>query len=48
MKTEIRKKYKIPVDVFISKRKKLVHFSFVNPLISYHFCDELVSLVQKG
>ena len=46
-KTEIKKKIKISVDVFITKRKTLVHFAFVNPLMLYHFYDELICFVQK-
>ena len=37
--------FNIDACIFVSKKKKLVHFSFPNSLISYHF-DELVRFVR--
>ena len=33
----ILKKFNIEADVFVSKKKKLVHIAFEKPLISYYF-----------
>lgn len=33
------------VDVFVSKKKKLAHFGFYKPLISYPFFHDTINLV---
>ena len=35
------------VDVFVSKKKKLVHLLFLEPLISYPFFEELIDFVKS-
>ena len=44
IRNELSKKFKIEVDVFMSK-KKLAHFAFYKPLISYSFFDEIIDFV---
>ena len=43
----LKQKFNVEADVYVSKKKKLVHVSFLNPLISYSFFDELVELIEK-
>ena len=45
IKEELSKKFTIEADVFVSKKKELVHFPFTRPLISYPFYDEIVDFV---
>ena len=40
-------KFSIEVDVFVSKKKKLVHLSFLKPFISYPFLEELIDFVKS-
>ena len=44
IKEELFKKFRIEVDIFVSK-KKLVHFAFSRPLISYSFFDDIFEFV---
>ena len=43
---EIKKHFKIEVDVFVSKKKMLVHFSFEKPLLAYPFFQDVIELVS--
>ena len=43
---EIKKHFKIEVDVFASKKKKLVHFPFEKPLLKYPFFQDVIELVS--
>lgn len=45
IKEELSKKFTIEADVFVSKKKELVHFAFTRPLISYPFYDEIIDFV---
>ena len=40
-------KFDIEVDVFVSKKKKLVHMSLIKPLISYEFFKEKVEQIRR-
>ena len=40
------KRFNIEADVFVSKKKKLVHIAFERPLISYYFFDELINFIE--
>ena len=40
-------RFGIETDVFISRKGKLVHFAFRQPLLSYTFCNELLHFVRK-
>ena len=42
---EIKKHFKIDINVSISK-KKLIHFSFEKPLVSYSFFQDIIELVS--
>ena len=42
----IFKRFNIEADVFVSKRKKLVHIAFERALISYYFFDELINFIE--
>ena len=43
----LKHKFKVEADGHVSKKKKLVHVSFLNPLISYSFFDEMVEFIEK-
>ena len=43
----LSQKFKIEVDVYVSKKKKLADLPFLKPLISYPFFDELVDFVRN-
>ena len=47
LRSSLSQKFKIEVDVYVSKKKKLVHLSFLKPLISYLFFEELVDFVKS-
>ena len=40
-------KFEVDVDVYVSKKKKLVHISFVKPLISYVFFGDIVKFKRS-
>ena len=40
-------KFEIDVDVYVSKKNKLVHISFVKPLISYVFFGDIVKFIRS-
>ena len=42
----LRDEFEIEVDVFISKKKKLVHMSWSKPLISYKFFKAIISFIR--
>ena len=42
----IFKRSNIEADVFVLKKKKLVHIAFERPLISYYFSDELINFIE--
>ena len=39
-------KFKIKVNVFVSKKKKLVHLSLFKPLLSYEFFEEIIESIR--
>ena len=43
----LREEFKIEVEDFISKKKKLVHMSLVKPLILYTFFKEIINFGRK-
>ena len=44
----LKQKFKVEADVHVSKKKKkLVHVSFLYPLISYSFLNEMVEFIEK-
>ena len=45
--SSICKKFRIEAEVFVSKKKKLVHTALEKPLISYYFFDELINFVEQ-
>lgn len=47
VKYKLFRKFKVEIDAFVSKKKKLVHFAFYKPLISYPFCDEIIDFVAS-
>ena len=47
LKDQIQNELHINVDVFISRKKKHVHFTFERSLMSYLFYDELITFVYK-
>ena len=42
----LSKKCKIEVDVFVSKKKKLVHLSLVKSILSYEFFKEMIEYIR--
>ena len=46
LKVKSRKSFSIIVDIFISKKKKLVHFVFDEPLVSSNFFHDIIELVS--
>ena len=46
LKVKSRKSFSIIVDIFISKKKKLVHFVFDEPLVSSNFFHDIIGLVS--
>ena len=47
LRSSLSQKFKVEVDVYVSKKKKLVHMSFLKPLISYSFFEELIDFVES-
>ena len=47
IKEKIERRLGLSVDIFVSKKKKLVHFAFKKALSSYSCLNELVSFVRK-
>ena len=45
LKSSLNKKFRVEADVYVSKKKKLVHVSFLNPLIS--FFDDIVEFIES-
>lgn len=47
IKEKISEKFGIDVDVFISRKKRLVHFAFKKPLTSHLFFNYLIVFVKS-
>ena len=48
LKSSLNKKFRVEADVYVSKKKKLVHVSFLNPLISFFFFfDDIVEFIES-
>ena len=47
LRSSLNQKFKVEVDVYISKKKKLVRVSFLKPLISYSFFEELIDFAES-
>ena len=43
----LSQKFNIDVDVYVSKKKKLVHMSLVKPLLTYHSFKEIIEFVKN-
>ena len=43
----LKPKFKVEVDVYVSKKKKFVHMSFLKPLISNSFFEELIDFIES-
>ena len=46
LEQSLSNKIKIEVDVFVSKKKKLVHLSLFKPLLSYEFFKEIIDYIR--
>ena len=46
LKLSLLRRFNIDVDVYISKRKKLVHMSLEKPLFSYQYSEEIINFVN--
>ena len=46
LEDSLREEFEIEVEVFISKKKKLVHMSLVKPLISYNFFKDIINIIR--
>ena len=47
LRSFLNHKFKVEVDVYVSKKKKLVEMSFLKPLISYSFFEELIDFIES-
>ena len=47
LRLALLEKFNIDVNVFVSKKKKLLHLSLEKPLISYQSVKEIVSFVRN-
>ena len=47
LRSSLSQKFKVEVDVYVSKKKKLAHMSFLKPLISYSFFEELIDFIES-
>ena len=43
----LRSRFNIEVDVFVSKKKKIVHMSLMKPLISDEFFKDILKFIEK-
>ena len=46
LRLSLSQRFNIDVDVYVSKKKKLVHMSLVKPLFSYCFFKEIIDFVK--
>ena len=46
LEQSLSKKFKIEVDLFVSKKKKLIHLSLFKPLLSYEFFKEIIEYIR--
>ena len=42
-----KKRFRIDVEIFVSRKKRYAHFAFEKILISYPFFDKLISFVKN-
>ena len=47
IRSSLFQKFEIEVDVYVSKKKKLLHLSFLKPLVSYPFFEELIDFLKN-
>ena len=47
LRLSLSQRFNIDVDVYFSKKKKLVHMSLIKPLSSYRFSEEIIEFVKK-
>ena len=47
LRLSLSKRFNIDVDVYVSKKKKLVHMSLVKRLLSYHSFEEIIEFVKN-
>ena len=47
LRFSLLQKFKIEAYIYISKKRKIVHMSFLKPLLSYPFFDFIKSYWQK-
>ena len=47
IRSSLFQKFKIEVHVYVSKKKKLLHLSFLKPLVSYPFFEELTDFIKN-
>ena len=46
LEQSLSNKFKIEVDFFVSKKKKLVHLSLFKHLLSYEFFKEIIEYIR--
>ena len=47
IKDETKKEFNTPVEVFVSRKKKLVNFAFESSLMSFAFYSEVIRFVCR-
>lgn len=47
LRQSLSERFDIYVDVYVSKKKKLVHMSLVKPLLSWYFFEDIIKFVKE-
>ena len=47
IKKAVSKRFNKEIDVFVSRKKRFVHFAFPQPLMSYSFHKDLLYFVKR-
>ena len=47
IKKAVFSRFNLEIDVFVSRRKRLVHFAFPQPLMGYSFYRDLIYFVKR-
>ena len=47
LRSSLSQKFKIEVDVYVSKKKELKHISFLKLLLSYSFFEDLIDYIKN-
>ena len=47
LRLSLSERFNIDIEVYISKKKKLVHMSVIKTLLSYQFFEEIIEFLKK-